>query len=140
MDRTRNHITVLVGDFNDRCSNWNSDHRESELGLKLVQLFESYSLTQLINTPTRGENVLDLMVTDAPAYFTDVSILDEISGLDHKIIYGCLAILRQKPKQISRKIWLYNQGNYEFFNDILLAMDWDNLFSLSQDITFLLNI
>ena len=137
VSHNKNVVTVLLGDFNDRCTNWTSDHRDSELGLKLVNLFESYSLSQLINAPTRGDNLLDLLATDAPAYFTNVDILDEISGLDHKIIHGSMSIVRPQHKQMSRRIWLYDRGNYDFFNDILLAMNWDDFFSSTNDINLI---
>ena len=137
MSHNKNVVTVLLGDFNDRCTNWTSDHRDSELGLKLVNLFESYSLSQLINAPTRGDNLLDLLATDAPAYFTNVDILDEISGLDHKIIHGSMSIVRPQHKQMSRRIWRYDRGNYDFFNDILLAMNWDDFFSSTNDINLI---
>ena len=100
MSHNKNVVTLLLGDFNDRCTNWTSDHRDSELGLKLGNLFESYNLSQLINTPTRGDNLLDFLATDVPAYFTNVDILDEISGFDHKIIHGSMSILRPQHKQI----------------------------------------
>ena len=137
VSHNKNVVTVLLGDFNDRCTNWTSDHRDSELGLKLVNLFESYSLSQLINAPTRGDNLLDLLATDAPAYFTNVDILDEISGLDHKIIHGSMSIVRPQHKQMSRRIWRYDRGNYDFFNDILLAMNWDDFFSSTNDINLI---
>ena len=95
VSHNKNVVTVLLGDFNDRCTNWTSDHRDSKLGLKLVNLFESY-LSQLINAPTRGDNLLDLLATDAPAYFTNVDILDEISSLDHKIIHGSITFHSQQ--------------------------------------------
>ena len=81
VSHNKNVVTVLLGDFNDRCTNWTSDHRDSELGLKLVNLFESYNLSQLTNAPTR----------------------EEISGLDHRIIHGSMSILRPQHKQMSRK-------------------------------------
>ena len=123
-----------MGDFNDRCTNWTSDHKDSEIGLKLVNLYECHNLTQLIDSPTRGDNVLDLLATDAPAFFTNVDILDEIAGLDHKIIHGSMSILRPEHKQMSREVWLYDQGNYDYFNGILLAMNWDEFFSSTEDI------
>ena len=114
VSHNKNVITVLLGDFNDRCTNWTSDHRDSELGLKLVNLFESYNISQLISAPTREDNLLDLLATDASAYFTNVDILDEISGLDHKIIHGSMSILSPHYKQMSRRIWLYDTGNCDF--------------------------
>ena len=101
-------IVVLLGDFNDRCKSCINNHSTSELGHKLVNLLNHFNLSQLIYKPTRNENSLDLIITDSPGFFTDVDILDPISGLDHNIIYGSLSI--QYPKRlglhINRKIWL----------------------------------
>ena len=80
------------------------------------------------------------MLSDAPAYFTNVDILDEISGLDHKIIHGSMSILRPQHTQMSRRIWLYDRGNYDFFNAILLAMNWDDFFPQLMTLTYLLKI
>ena len=40
---------ILVGDFNDTCTIWNSRHVNSELQNNLVDLTLAYSLKQLIN-------------------------------------------------------------------------------------------
>ena len=85
-------IVVLLGDFNDRCKSCINDHSTSELGHKLVNLINHFNLSQLIYKPTRNEDILDLIIIDSPGFFTDVDILDPISGLDHNIIYGSLSI------------------------------------------------
>ena len=46
-----------------------------------------------------------MLPTDAPAFFTKVDILDEISGLDHKIIQGSMSILRPQHKQMPKGIF-----------------------------------
>ena len=102
-------IAVLLGDFNDHCKSWIDDHSTSKLGHQLVNLLNHFNLSQLIYKPTRNRNILDLIITDSPGFFTDIDILDPISGLDHNIIYGSLSI--QYPKRLytcnNRKIWLY---------------------------------
>ena len=55
---------VLLGDFNDRCSNWESDHADSELGTQLVDLLADFDYSQLIDESTRNQNILDLIITD----------------------------------------------------------------------------
>ena len=35
VSHNKNVVTVLLGDFIDQCTNWTSDHTDSELGLKL---------------------------------------------------------------------------------------------------------
>jgi hypothetical protein len=63
----------LLGDLNDSCQKWDSDHNKSELGLKLYDFVNSNDLHQLITEPThidwRGTaNILDLLITDSPGY------------------------------------------------------------------------
>lgn len=131
---SHNHCVVLMGDFNDRCINWRSDHSNSELGTKLVDLVDSLNLFQLVRNPTRNGNLLDLLITDCPAYFTDVGTLNPIDELDHCIVHGSLAITPPKFHTIQRRIWQYNHGNFNLFNNLLLLTDWDHLFSVSPDL------
>lgn len=129
-----NQSIVLLGDFNDRCTAWDSDHVNSELGQKLVNLVASLNLFQLIQTPTRNENLLDLLITDSPGYFTDVDTLSPINDLDHHVIHGTLALSTPKAYSFKRKVWLYELGNYARLNNLFLLTDWDEFFSASQNL------
>ena len=130
----QNQSVVVMGDFNDRCTSWDSDHRDSELGLKLVNLINSLNMFQLITKPTRNNNLLDLLITDSPGYFTDIDVMPSIDNLDHRIIHGTFAIDRPKSHTYTRKIWQYDQGNYDLLNNLLFLTDWDSFFSASDNI------
>ena len=64
-----NSSVILLVDFNDRCAHWLSDHKNSQLILKLVNLVDTFNMHQLIDTPTRNNNLLDRIFTDSPGYF-----------------------------------------------------------------------
>ena len=49
----RSDVTILMGDFNDKCNSWDDDHSTSELGRKLYDLSKVNTYNQLINEPTR---------------------------------------------------------------------------------------
>ena len=51
---------ILQGDFNDRCIEWNSNHVNREVGLKLYDMFNSFGLCQLVNEPTRGRDPIHI--------------------------------------------------------------------------------
>ena len=57
----------LLGDFNDRCTQWGIDHQCSELKFKLVCFAEEFNLVQLVTKPTRGIYILDLFFTNCPS-------------------------------------------------------------------------
>lgn len=129
-----NQSIVLLGDFNDRCKVWDSDHKESELGLKLYNLIASLNMLQLIQKPTRNDNLLDLLITDSPGYFVDVDVLEPINNLDHRVIHGTLNFTPPKAYSFKRKVWLYDQGNYTHLNNLFLLTDWDEFFSGPVDL------
>ena len=64
----RSDAVILLGDFNDRCTSWDSLHDNSELGSNLVNLFTTHCLSQLVTSPTRvthaNASLLDLFVTN----------------------------------------------------------------------------
>ena len=109
----------------------------SELGMKLVNLVESFNMSQLIDGVTRGNHLLDLLITDAPAYFTDVDILPPFDDLDHSTICGSFLVTRPKPTSVHRKIWQYHLGNFLRLNNLLLSTDWTIFFSETDDIDIL---
>ena len=49
-----------------------------------VSLLDDFSLVQMVNEPTRGENVLDLCLTSNHTSVNDISILLRIA--DHDIV------------------------------------------------------
>jgi hypothetical protein len=114
---------LVVGDFNDRCRQWDDGHSNSEMGLKLFDLINIYNLTQVITEPTRydinAQYILDLMITDAPGLLSKVSVTPPIANLDHCIISCSLAFNFIHEKAYSRKIWDYEKGNYEGLNATL---------------------
>lgn len=128
---------VLLGDFNDRCTSWDSDHSKSELGLRLFRLIQSLNMFQIIDGPTRNENLLDLIITDSPAYFTEVDILSPFDNLDHSVISGLIMVTYPKEPKIKRKIWQYHLGNYDRLNNLLYLTDWDRFFLATDNINLL---
>ena len=81
---------ILQGDFNDRCIEWNSNHESSEVGLKFYDMINSLGLCQLVNEPTRGRYMLDLIITNGINAVSKVKICDPFDDLDHCPISGVL--------------------------------------------------
>ena len=45
----RSDVTILMGDFNNKCNSWDDDHSTSELERKLYDLAKVNTYNQLIN-------------------------------------------------------------------------------------------
>jgi hypothetical protein len=103
---------VIVGDFNDRCQQWEDNHSNSELGSKLVDAINTLNLNQMIAEPTRylenSASILDLIITDSPGLVSNVTVSPPISTLDHCVISCSVAFTHSTERVYSRKIWDYN--------------------------------
>ncbi|VDI58370.1 Hypothetical predicted protein [Mytilus galloprovincialis] len=68
-------------------------------------------LVQLIEYPTRKDNILDLMITNLPNQVPRIEIMPGIS--DHDIVFMEFKITPSKLKQTPRNVPIYNQANWE---------------------------
>ena len=110
----RSDAVILLGDFNDRCTSWDSLHDNSELGSNLVHLFSTHCLSQLVSPPTRvthaNASLLDLFVTNNPTCVNKVIVLPPLAKCDHSPIL--LELHFQSPVLTNcykRKIWHFSR-------------------------------
>ena len=129
---------IITGDFNDRCQSWNTDHSDSDLGLRLVNILSQNNLFQLINEPTRVNNVseslLDLMITDSPGYVLNSGILPPISTSDHSVVFCTFSISHRVDHPFKRKIWDFKKANFEDLNKAALDAPFNTGFDVFDDI------
>ena len=105
---------IIMGDFNDVCTTWESDHRGSELGLKLYDYINGNDLHQTVLEPTHISpeyaNILDILITDSPGYIIKQTILPPL-GSRHQVVSAEFSIQYRRDKIYSREIWSYKNGS-----------------------------
>ena len=115
----------MTGDFNHGHIQrifLQSTGREDHRFLNLVQ---DCFLTQHVLEPTRGENVLDIVLSAQNECVDNVKICEPLGCSDHNQIYF---IIKLKGKW-NRKIWYMNQfhkGRYKDMRKYLAKIDWNN--------------
>jgi hypothetical protein len=128
---------IIMGDFNDVCTVWESDHRGSELGLKLYDYINRNDLHQIVLEPTHIStdyaNILDLLITDSPGYLQNHSLLPPI-GSRHQIVGAEFSIQYKRDKIYSREIWSYKHADFEGLVADLQNTPWHVGFDLFEDI------
>ena len=72
---------------------------------QLVDISLDHNLEQVVNTPTRGENILDLMFTNNRSGLNKVSTLPPLGKTDHDIIYAEVDISVHLPYKPFRKVF-----------------------------------
>jgi len=109
---------VIIGDLN--APRVDGSHIDDEP----ATLFESFSMTQFVDSPTRGENLLDVIASSDPSAIEGFSVNDGGRLSDHQLIVAKLASiernrilvtnvvisrpLTQSPSSVSFAILLYS--------------------------------
>jgi len=65
----------------------------------LSDLLLDRSLIQLVKQPTRGENILDLLLTNSPDMISQVDVASGIPGSDHDAIQFLARFVKYTPSQ-----------------------------------------
>jgi hypothetical protein len=118
------YAMTLLGDLNDRCTTWDADHLDSELKNKLLNLLQLNHLHQLIKDPTRDNNILDLLITDAPNYYLTSGVIPSLPYLDHDAIFGKLVLKYRGSGSHVRHVWQYARGDYARLNYLYSNTSW----------------
>ena len=74
-----------MGDFNFSDINWNL-MQSGSIGKEFMDLIHDQFLTQHVDQATRGENILDLVVSTEPDMVEDLEVLCPIANSDHRAI------------------------------------------------------
>lgn len=77
---------LLLGDFNFRQINWNKMEASSGLTEKFLNTIQDNLLTQIVDEPTRGNNILDLAFVSDPSFVEDCRIDESFGMSDHKSV------------------------------------------------------
>ena len=135
-----------VGDFNFPFVDWRSrsaykmcplagrkadDKKQAEL---LIEHMDELYMENCCRKPTRGQNILDLVLSNDLAMIGDVSVLESQSISDHNLLEIPITHLYNQPKQIRSKVRPYSTKIHEC--DLLEAdvEDWLRYNALMEDI------
>src|SRR5215469_8014374 len=118
------HI-VIVGDFN--CPNVNYDLLDADNeGRRLLEFLDDNFLLQLINYPTRANNILDLLILSHVNLVQNIEISEPIGNSDHNMIKFNIN-LENKIMSNSQTVPDLKNANSEAFRNCLTNVDWEDL-------------
>jgi hypothetical protein len=112
-----NNAAILIGgDFNLPGWDWEnkilkSNTKYQKNHYNLTTTLEDTGLCQLIEKPTRNDNILDLMITNFPNQVPRTEILPGIS--DHDIVFLEFNIAPKKLKEKPRQAPIYKNANWD---------------------------
>ena len=66
---------------------------------------------QMVTSPTRGQNILDLFFTTNPTLVDDISVISGLS--EHDIVLAQVNVKPKVTKQVPRNIQPYEKANWD---------------------------
>ena len=116
---------VIGGDFNLPDWDWKEMSLKPEpcyprLHKQFVDCTYDHNLEQMVLEPTRGENTLDLILTNYPQMVPRVEVIPGLS--DHSIVYCEFAIHPVRSQQVPRSIPLYDKADWQEMKAAMLSL------------------
>jgi hypothetical protein len=122
--------TIIVGDINVHHLRWlRYSSRNSAEGDKMRTFCVQHGFRQLVKEPTRGPNLLDLLMTD----IDDVKCKVLPAIADHKGILASLKLRVPRTEVIQRQVWTFGKADWDGFRCKVKNIPWDCISTLPPD-------
>ena len=125
IDNIDTQNVILMGDFNFRNINWETGECTSAREQKFLDTLQDNLLVQMVDSPTRGSNLLDLVLVGDPSAVTKCEVGEAFGNSDHQIVTTEISCPVPRINFAPRKIYLYSKGDYQKLNSDFQEVDWE---------------
>ena len=116
---------IIMGDFKHGHIQWKSLDCTGE-DQQFLFLIQGSSLTLHVLEPTRGDNVLDIVLSSQKELVDNVKIHEPLDNSDHNQIHFDINVKSEsKNKKTYRRN--FHKGNYKDMRKYLAKLDWNNM-------------
>ena len=122
--------TMLIGDLNLHSKRWLvRSASNSKEGERMKDVCKDEGLRQLVRKPTRGDYLLDLVITDIELAI--VAVLSKLA--DHAVLMVRLNLGMQECSSHQRKVWVFSKADWVRLKEDFSSCDWSFLETLDAD-------
>ena len=82
----------------------------------------------MVVNPTRGDNILDLVLSTAPDLLFDLGVNEGLGNSDHNSIEFNMKLKILRPKQSPRIVYDFGSANWNDFQDDFSNIPWNTAF------------
>ena len=125
--------SILIGDFNAKCSKWCSSDKNNIAGLEIDNITTTAGYSRLINKAIHFINgtssCVDLIFSSNVSFVRNYGIEQSIyEKRHHNITYGTLDFNVPLPPPYYREIWDYKNAGTESIQKAISNFDWPKAF------------
>ena len=101
----------------------------------LMEIAQDNGLAQLVQEPTRKDNILDLVFTNNPTLFCNIKSMPPLSTqADHNTVFADMTIKPKTAKQPARNVFKYHKANWPKIKEEISLLS-NTILSKDTDIT-----
>ena len=116
---------VLLGDLNHLDICWKNSTASCRQSRRLLECTEDNFLSQVIDGPTRGDAILDLLLTNANELIGDIRIGGCLGCSDHAMVEFTL---RRALRQVeSNRKLNFRTANFQLFRELIKKTPWETV-------------
>ena len=128
---------LLLGDFNYPNIDWFQQTSTVAQEETFLDFANEHNLTQHVLTPTRGDNILDLLMSVGSFQIDEVTVHETFSTSDHNIVTA--KILTDLPTMVNKEIRDFKNTDWSIIHMHLACIDWNNFFYNNFDVNEMWN-
>ena len=129
--RSGKHI-ILAGDFNVHNHSWLGSSKTTRAGEFAEDMCILHGLYQHVPEPTRGQNTLDLVLSDIEQGVR-TTLLPPLAMSDHVVLISEFNLRTYREPKSSRLVWRYHKADWPRLRYFFSSADWQSVFSESAD-------
>ena len=127
-------LSIVIGDFNAKSSNWYSKDKTSLEGSKIDKLTSQFSFHQIIKEPTHviqnSSSCIDLLFTSQPNLVLDAGVHPTLhENCHHQIIYAKFDLKVYYLPPYERVVWHYNHADTNLIKRAVNDFNWEDALS-----------
>ena len=119
---TEKRRCVIVGDFNYPDINWKNSSAGAQ-GCQFHECVQDFFLYQHVDAPTRGGNILDLILSTEQNMVTDVEVVESLGCSDHNGIEFSV-ITQVSLKESKESVPDFRRANFQALRCFFSAIEW----------------
>ena len=121
---------VIAGDFNLPNIDWTNitATTENPIYSHFIKIINDYFLWQVIDFPTRENNILDLILTSIPEKLTNINGSQDILVTDHKLVKFCINLRIAKTLKAEHRVYNFKKADWQGLKQTLESVPWDLCF------------
>ena len=122
----------IIGDLNIWHKKWlHYSPQNTVEGETLLQICYKYNLREIVRQPTRGPNLLDLVLTNSPA-LSSTRVIPAIA--DHSGVLTHIHLPTPSTTALHREVWCFKKANWNAICDRLSHVNWKEILGTRDDL------